>query len=1076
MTYSTRLAETASRAPGRWQRRAWLPIPLLLTAIVALWVADPRTVYESRGLMVLLNLFFTWLASFCICTLTARGFLTTGQPGLLMFGCGSLLWGSTSLAAAMIVGPDANPTVTVHNLGVFGASLCHFAGMVWTGRLPRPGRWLTIGYTGALAASALIFLAATSGRTPLFFVQGQGGTLLRQAVLLFAIALFSWVARQMVDKSKQRSEAFYYWYGCGLGLVATGLIGVMLLTVQGGLMGWTNRLTQYLGSAYLLVAALLAVQETGSWRLLLTALGTGRRENTLLAGLRRQTPLVWLLRYLLAVAVVTVAVELRVLLESWVGPGLPPYITFYPAIMVIALVTGCGPCILGSTLLALVSAYWILPPAEEFYIASPVDRLGLAIFSSMNVAICLIAESYWRAREKAVDYEKKKLLYESEQRFSKVFDHAASGIAITECEGRFVRCNAAYCELTGYSHEELLETEFSSLIHQDDLKYTMKSIGQLLGGEIPSFEIENRYLHKNGKQVWVHKYVSLLNDDDGTPKYIVALVADVTVRIQAEEELRRQSDDARLMSKKEFRSLAEAMPQIVWATRPDGWNIYFNQQWADYTGLTLEESYGHGWNVPFHPDDRQQAWEAWQRATQLGERYSLECRLRRADGAYRWWLVRGEPMRGANGEILKWFGTCTDIEELKRSEALLYQANDLLEQRVLERTRALQESEHQFRVMIQNLHSAVALINERGAFMIVNQAFLRMFELNDDAGIKDLNDRDWSQWQVFDEHGSLLSVDEHPVRKAALTCGPVRNQLIALKAPANPKPKWLLVSAEPILNARGAVQRLICTYYDITDRMQAEEALKRLNADLERKVAQRTAELREKDQMLLMQSRQAAMGEMIGNIAHQWRQPLNVLGLNIQQQLFYYDHGEFTREFLDDCVNKSMKVIEHMSNTIDDFRNYFKPDKERIDFKVQDTIASTLSLINDSFKNKHIAIEIIVKDDPVIHSFENEFAQVALNILNNAKDVLTERKIKEPRVTITIDSENGRAVVTIADNAGGIPDGIIEKVFDPYFTTKGPQTGTGVGLFMSKAIIEKNMHGHLTARNTISGAEFRIEV
>jgi PAS domain S-box-containing protein len=136
--------------------------------------------------------------------------------------------------------------------------------------------------------------------------------------------------------------------------------------------------------------------------------------------------------------------------------------------------------------------------------------------------------------------------------------------------------------------------------------------------------------------------------------------SEITVRKQVELELRA--------SEQEFRSLAEAMPQIVWATRPDGWNIYFNQQWVDYTGLTLEESYGHGWNTPFHPDDRQRAWDAWQRATQKDETYSLECRLRRFDGVYRWWLIRGVPQRHANGEILKWFGTCTDIEDIKHAE------------------------------------------------------------------------------------------------------------------------------------------------------------------------------------------------------------------------------------------------------------------------------------------------------------------------------------------------------------------------------------------------------------------------
>jgi PAS domain S-box-containing protein len=101
----------------------------------------------------------------------------------------------------------------------------------------------------------------------------------------------------------------------------------------------------------------------------------------------------------------------------------------------------------------------------------------------------------------------------------------------------------------------------------------------------------------------------------------------------------------------DFRTLAETVPQIVWATRADGWTTYFNRNWVDYTGLTLEESYGHGWNTAFHPDDRHHVWEAWQRATQQNTSYSLECRLRRADGVYRWWLIRGAAVRNAKGEI-----------------------------------------------------------------------------------------------------------------------------------------------------------------------------------------------------------------------------------------------------------------------------------------------------------------------------------------------------------------------------------------------------------------------------------------
>jgi signal transduction histidine kinase len=165
-----------------------------------------------------------------------------------------------------------------------------------------------------------------------------------------------------------------------------------------------------------------------------------------------------------------------------------------------------------------------------------------------------------------------------------------------------------------------------------------------------------------------------------------------------------------------------------------------------------------------------------------------------------------------------------------------------------------------------------------------------------------------------------------------------------------------------------------------------------------------------------------------------------------------------------------------MSQTIDDFRNYFRPDKEKLPFSVREAVDRTLSLIRDSFSSRPIQVEVISLDEPpIITGYVNEYCQVLLNILLNARDAFHLHK-EDAKVVITIGSEKERAVVTIADNAGGIPEDIMDKIFEPYFTTKGPDKGTGVGLFMSKAIIEKSMGGKITARNTGEGAEFRIEV
>jgi len=246
--------------------------------------------------------------------------------------------------------------------------------------------------------------------------------------------------------------------------------------------------------------------------------------------------------------------------------------------------------------------------------------------------------------------------------------------------------------------------------------------------------------------------------------------------------------------------------------------------------------------------------------------------------------------------------------------------------------------------------------------------------------------------------------------------------------------------------------------------------------ELEKRVAERTKELREKDQMLIMQSRQAAMGEMIGNIAHQWRQPLNNAGMIIQTMKLLYDTGELNRKKLVALERQVMEMINYMSQTIDDFRNFFRPDKEKVSFSVREGVEKALSLIEASFKNNFIATKINMEDQPVVVGFQSEYSQVLLAILQNAKEAFAACKVRSPEVTITVRKENGKAVVTIADNAGGIPDDIIHKVFDPYFTTKGPDKGSGIGLFMSKAIIEKNMGGRLSVRNTSDGAEFRIEV
>jgi len=255
-----------------------------------------------------------------------------------------------------------------------------------------------------------------------------------------------------------------------------------------------------------------------------------------------------------------------------------------------------------------------------------------------------------------------------------------------------------------------------------------------------------------------------------------------------------------------------------------------------------------------------------------------------------------------------------------------------------------------------------------------------------------------------------------------------------------------------------------------------QKELEELNRTLEERVREELQKNREKDALLITQSRQAAMGQMIGNIAHQWRQPLNAVGALIQLLPEAMSHGTLTSRYLDFQTRKAMDLIQFMSRTIDDFRNFFRPRKEKQSFRLQEVIASAISFLEGSLKNRGVLLNLQVQDDPSLYGFPNEYAQVILNILQNALDVLIEREIEHPEVTVSAFAENGKAVVVIGDNGGGIAEEDLDRVFDPYFSTREEGKGTGIGLYMSKTIIEQSMAGKLSAHNTPDGAEFRIEV
>jgi signal transduction histidine kinase len=246
--------------------------------------------------------------------------------------------------------------------------------------------------------------------------------------------------------------------------------------------------------------------------------------------------------------------------------------------------------------------------------------------------------------------------------------------------------------------------------------------------------------------------------------------------------------------------------------------------------------------------------------------------------------------------------------------------------------------------------------------------------------------------------------------------------------------------------------------------------------NLEDKIQKEINQRVEQEQILIQQSKLASMGEMIGNIAHQWRQPLTQISAIHMNMIITYDFDKFSKEYLNKKIKEANKLTSYMSQTISDFQNFFKPQGEKECFSIKKACGDAYHILESSLKYYGISIEFKVVKDTEVFGYRNEYSQVILNVLSNAKDILLERKIQNPKINIEIKEGENFAIVKIKDNAGGVEENIIDKIFDPYFTTRHKTQGTGIGLYMSKNIIERNMNGFINVNNIENGAVFTIKV
>ena len=309
--------------------------------------------------------------------------------------------------------------------------------------------------------------------------------------------------------------------------------------------------------------------------------------------------------------------------------------------------------------------------------------------------------------------------------------------------------------------------------------------------------------------------------------------------------------------------------------------------------------------------------------------------------------------------------------------------------------------------------------------------------------------------------------------------------------------KWILARGKALFDKSQRAVKMNGFHTDITQRKRLEEELlgvsrqlsdeleislskesrlKHTNLELEKKLAHEIELRRQKEEMLLQHTRHAAMGEMINMIAHQWRQPLTSIGLSADNLLISLALDSLQNQELQESLELINTQVHYLSQTIDDFRDFFLPDKEKEQFLVRDSIEDALSIVEKILLSKKITLQKEYQEQTPLLLYRTELTQVVLNLIKNAQDNFEHKATPEPQLLLQTQEDATKVIIHVTDNGGGIEPAVLQRIYEPYFTTKREQNGTGLGLYMSKMIIEEHMEGKLYASNTDDGVCFTVEI
>jgi len=481
------------------------------------------------------------------------------------------------------------------------------------------------------------------------------------------------------------------------------------------------------------------------------------------------------------------------------------------------------------------------------------------------------------------------------------------------------------------------------------------------------------------------------------------------------ERLRTQADRLR-ETERTLSTMVDFVPQLVWMCAPDGRNIFFNKRWADYTGLSPEESAGHAWIVPFHPEDQQGALDAWSEAVRTGTTYEVESRLRSADGRYRWFLIRGTPMRSSDGKIQRWFGTCTDVEDLKHADE------------------ALRVAKQRFELAIRP--TPVSVFNQ--------DRDLRLTWVYNPAPGYDpsaiLGKRDREYLERADEAEAIEAIK----LKAIETGEPQRAEVTAH---LNGQPRMYDMVVEPLRDSIGTITGIACAAIDVTDRRREIEQLKQAQ------------------EALIKSEKIAAVGRLTSSIAHEINNPLE----SVMNSLFLARTSPECPESIIEYLLMAEEELQRVAHVTRQTLGFYRESAAPVRVPLTGIVDSAVDLHRRKIVERNATVNKQYRGNFDIVAIPGELRQVFSNLLANSLDAIPTGGAVTIRSSRVKSRETGQPQlrIVVADNGSGIEPETRERIFEPLFTTKD-SSGSGLGLWVVRQLTEKH-GGKIAVRSCTTG-------